>query len=128
MKKETAKNIIHIEYHENGQVKHEVKFEDFNIQAKDTWMNEFRWKQTWWFDNGQIEKVVNYVNDKRDGKWFAWYWHGQIKTEVNHKNGNLEGRQTEYFENGQIDMEGIFKDGNYLRNGRRSGSQLQPRI
>ena len=85
-------------------------------------MNEFRWKQTWWFDNGQIEKVVNYVNDKRDGKWFAWYWHGQIKTEVNHKNGNLEGRQTEYFENGQIDMEGIFKDGNYLRNGRRSGS------
>jgi antitoxin component YwqK of YwqJK toxin-antitoxin module len=66
--------------------------------------------------------VVNYVNDKRDGKWLAWYWHGQIKTEVNHKNGNLEGRQTEYFENGQIDMEGIFKDGNYLRNGRRSGS------
>jgi len=27
MKKETAKNIIHIEYHENGQVRHEVKFE-----------------------------------------------------------------------------------------------------
>ena len=128
MKKETAKNIIHIEYHENGQVRHEVKFEDFKIKAKDTWMNEFRWKQTWWFDNGQIEKVVNYVNDKRDGKWLAWYWHGQIKTEVNHKNGNLEGRQTEYFENGQIDMEGIFKDGNYHRNGRRSGSQPQPRI
>jgi len=122
MKKETAKNIIHTEYHENGQVKHEVKFEDFNIQAKDTWMNEFRWKQTWWFDNGQIEKVANYVNDKEDGKWFEWYWHGRIKTKVNFKNGNLEGRQTEYFENGQIDMEGIFKDGNYIKNGRRSGS------
>ena len=66
--------------------------------------------------------MVNYVNDKEDGKWFAWYWHGRIKTKVNFKNGNLEGRQTEYFENGQIDMEGIFKDGNYIKNGRRSGS------
>jgi antitoxin component YwqK of YwqJK toxin-antitoxin module len=66
---------------------------------------------------------INYVNDKRDGKWFVWYWHGQIKTEVNYINGNLEGRQTEYFENGQIDMEGIFKDDIYLRNGRGSGTQ-----
>ena len=35
MKKETAKNIIHTEYHENGQLKHEVKFENFKIKTKD---------------------------------------------------------------------------------------------
>ena len=33
--KETAKNIIHTEYHENGQLKHEVKFENFKIKTKD---------------------------------------------------------------------------------------------
>ena len=65
--------------------------------------------ETWWYENGQKEEEVTYRNGEKDGLGTQWYENGQKKIETPF--GKLDGLVTEYYENGKKKVEGTFKDG-----------------
>ena len=58
-----------------------------------------------WFDNGQLRQVIEYKNDKYDGKLFTYWINGKIKRDDNFEGGksvngkcfNIDGNEIKYF-------------------------------
>jgi len=65
-------------WYKNGQKRLE-------INNKNGWT--YDGSSTWWYENGQIMKKENYIDDKRDGKRTKWSEDGQIDKEAIYKNG-----------------------------------------
>jgi len=57
--------------------------------------------QTTYFDNGQKESEVCYINGKPDGRYTSWYETGEIESEIMYDNGMRIGKMTEYYKSGQ---------------------------
>ena len=69
---------------------------------------------TWWYENGQKEKEVDYFDGKTlDVLYKKWDDNGQ-KEEGTLKDGKLDGFVTEWYENGQKKYETIYKNGNLI--------------
>ena len=64
-----------------------------------------------YYDNGNIETVVNYKNDKLNGESKSYYENGQIKGEINYKGGKKDGISKSYSENGQLISVETFYEG-----------------
>ena len=62
-------------------------------------------KWTAWYDSGQKEVEIEYLNGKYSGKWTKWYYGGQIWSEREYLNGEKHGKWTERYDNGQIQSE-----------------------
>jgi len=68
----------------------------------------------WMYDNGQIRRLSQYKDGKRDGRWTLWYMNGQKKSERTFKEGKLDGLFTTWYSNGQKRRESTFKDGKFM--------------
>ena len=97
--KEIKDGNIHtvINYYPNGK---QIQ-EKFEIVYKDG--KEIRnGKYESFFENGNLNFEVNYVNDLKQGKEVYYYLNGHISSTLMYKNGVLEGDVTYYYEEGQI--------------------------
>jgi len=95
-------------YHTNGQ-KHLVRY----------WENgEQNGTETWWYDNGVIDIVINYKNDILDGEYLSYTPDGSIIKKCFYVQNDKHGKEYFYFDNGLIEDE--F---NYV-NDKKDGEQL----
>ena len=67
------------------------------------------WKR--WFENGQLEEVSVYRDDKLEGPYKGWYKNGQLLEECLFRDNKLEGLYKSWYENGQLMNEGEYKNG-----------------
>ena len=70
-------------------------------------------KWTWWYEDGQIKRETNYKDDKNHGMSTYWRENSQKRVEGNYKNDKLDGKWTWWHENGQKWAEGNYKDDKY---------------
>ncbi len=63
-----------------------------------------------WYKNGQLEKELNYIDGKLDGKGYYWYENGQLKREVNYSKDKVQSKAIEWFETGQVKSEGGYSN------------------
>jgi len=64
-----------------------------------------------YFDNTNIESIVHYKNDVRDGEAKFFWENGNIKQELSYFNGRVDGLVRNYNENGLISEMYIIEDG-----------------
>ena len=65
-----------------------------------------------WYEKGQ-KRIKGTFNDEGhlDGFWIEWYDNGKKKIEGTYKDGKEDGLWTKWYENGQKEGEGTYKDG-----------------
>ena len=63
------------------------------------------------YDDGQIERLVQYKDGLKEGIWIEWYPTGKRRSESNFKGGKQDGFWTYWYENGQKKSEHTYKDG-----------------
>ena len=63
------------------------------------------------YENGQKEVEVNYVDGKPQGLGTSWYENGQKKSEASYVDGKEQGLLTNWYENGQKKSESNYVDG-----------------
>jgi TonB family protein len=64
-----------------------------------------------YFDNNNIESIVHYKNDVRDGEAKFFWENGNIKQELSYFNGRVNGLVRNYNENGFIGEMYLIEDG-----------------
>ena len=68
--------------------------------------------QSFYFDNGNLMKILMFNNDKynnyRQGKCSEFYYNGLTKIEGNYEKGNKEGIWKEYYIDGNLKTEGLY--------------------
>jgi antitoxin component YwqK of YwqJK toxin-antitoxin module len=69
------------------------------------------WNQ--YYDNGNMEFEVTFVNGKENGLLTCWYESGEIDNTINYKNGVKNGLFNTWFKNGQKRHEGYFTNGEF---------------
>lgn len=81
-----------IGYHENGNLKTELIFENGKMNGV----------QKWWHENGHISCEQNWKNGKENGLFRYWNLKGDITTRSGYKNGMQHGIYKHWHENGKI--------------------------
>jgi antitoxin component YwqK of YwqJK toxin-antitoxin module len=125
-------------YYPTGELK------EIRNYSKETHKQHGKWET--YYQNGQVESVVNYEDGKKNGKEKGYYEGGQLAIIGNYENGKPEGKIIEYYKNGQIKrvanvkdekLDGIYKEcdengqlwtaGNYI-DGKKDGEWKEKRL
>jgi antitoxin component YwqK of YwqJK toxin-antitoxin module len=96
-------------YYKNGKKNSSITY----LDLKDSIPNG---PANWWYENGQLEEEVNFINGHQDGIGKHYYNNGQIKEKVSFTNGKENGLREMWYENGQNLEETEYVNG--LQNGR----------
>ena len=64
-----------------------------------------------YYDNGNVESEISYVNDILDGISFYYYINGNLREEIPMSYGKLHGIKREYFQSGLIKEERNLREG-----------------
>lgn len=64
--------------------------------------NQLNGKQEFYYPNGQIQEMVNYVNGVHEGAYKTFFEDGKTEQEGQYIKGALEGKLKVYYENGQV--------------------------
>lgn len=96
---------ICVQYHPNGKKSFEGQYKNGRTCGT----------CKWYYDNGQIEKQVQYILDKEnwsrpDGKCIQWFPNGKVMEVVNYKQGLYEGEWYELDIKGKTIKNGLYKD------------------
>ncbi|MFC2101729.1 toxin-antitoxin system YwqK family antitoxin [Bacteroidota bacterium] len=67
-------------------------------------------KETFYYENGQVEMTGAYSEGERDGYWIYYYENGNVWSEGLYKKGKNDGKRLTYFENGRLRYEAYYKD------------------
>lgn len=97
--------IIHKTYYEkSGALKSEITIKDKkkNGPAKK------------YYTTGEVNTVVNYVNNIKEGETIWYYKNGQPYRVTQYVNGKIEGIRKIYYENGKIKAEIPYKNGKFI--------------
>lgn len=73
-------------------------------------------KETFYYQNKQVEQVGSYKDSLRDGHWQYYYENGRLWSEGYFKEGKSDGKRMNYYENGNLRYEGYFRKG--IRSGK----------
>jgi len=65
----------------------------------------------WYYSNGELSIIKNYLDEKLNGKQIYFYNNGNKESETNYIKGTKEGENIEYNKNGEISIKGIYKKG-----------------
>ncbi|RAX58240.1 hypothetical protein CCZ01_03985 [Helicobacter monodelphidis] len=95
------KNGVIKEYHENGNLAHEVEFKNGKIQGV----------ERAYHTNGKPKGEIPYKNSKRDGVTKIYNEDGNLRAEIPYKDGKKDGVEKWYYENGNLWRETPYKDG-----------------
>jgi antitoxin component YwqK of YwqJK toxin-antitoxin module len=66
---------------------------------------------------GRVEKEINYKDNVLDGKSIDYNTKGNKQKEVNYKNGKLDGKWITFNEEGTVTLEYIYKNGEKVSGG-----------
>jgi len=66
--------------------------------------------QTTYYDNGQKETEVKYINEKLEGQYTSWYKTGEVESEISYREGKRNGATIEYYRNGNKRIQMEYKD------------------
>lgn len=61
-----------------------------------------------YYENGQLNYIATYKNNRLEGTYESWYEDGTVKSEVEYKRGRRVGEANYYFENGQLEARYLF--------------------
>ena len=64
-----------------------------------------------YWENGQLEVEVNYINGLMNGIYKSYWNNGQLWEEVNYIDGKKEGIYKSYYQNGKLWQEVNYIDG-----------------
>jgi antitoxin component YwqK of YwqJK toxin-antitoxin module len=64
-----------------------------------------------YYDNGQLEEEIEYVDGVPDGQSRLWYKNGQLRCEDFYKKGCIHGFVREWYESGPIKIEDEIYNG-----------------
>lgn len=99
------------DYYISGKIQSEADYADFKKKIKSG-------KFIMYYENGNIEKNMNYVNGKKDGKYLAYSENGTIEEEIDYINDKIDGKYRTYYENGTIEADIAYseskRNGEYL--------------
>ena len=97
-----------VSYYTNGVIEKEIPLNDEEQLEGD-------WKT--YYDNGQLNYVVKYVNGKiADGEQIYYYKSGGVKSKILYKGEKRNGDATEYYENGAVKLTGKYNMGDQVGN------------
>ncbi|MGL4596136.1 MAG: energy transducer TonB [Bacteroidia bacterium] len=65
----------------------------------------------YWYANGKIQRIVNYVNDTPQGKFVEYSESGILLREGNYMNGEFDGEFSEYNSKGALQRKCFYKNG-----------------
>jgi len=68
-------------------------------------------KATYYYENGNVKQVGNFVDGKLDGKWTSYSEEGNLQAIAYYKNGKKHGKWL-YFESTTITKEVDYKNNN----------------
>jgi len=60
------------------------------------------------------ENYSNYGKKKREGKWKEWYTNGQLQREIDYKNDKMSGQLLTYWDNGKPKRKDRYENGKYV--------------
>lgn len=116
----------HEEYHPNGKKKKEVRWFKstglnryleyyMNGKIKNQYDEDDRGKRQgvslYYFRTGQLEKEINFRDDKKNGVRREYYLNGQMREEENYINDNLDGERKMWTVDGELRFMEKYKDG-----------------
>jgi len=64
-----------------------------------------------YYESGEVESKVNYVDGKEQGEYIEYYESGEVKLKVNYVDGQLQGEVIIYYESGAVEGKGNLVDG-----------------
>lgn len=114
-----------------NEITYEVNYNDLQdrngVKYEINQSTPFTGLAKFYFPNGEVKALFNYVNGINEGPQKVYYETGQVKISSNYTNGLQEGLAHFYYENGQLRLEAYYKnnlqDGlskAYYRNGQPS--------
>jgi len=71
-------------------------------------------KATYYYENGNVKQVGNFVDGKLDGKWTSYSEEGNLQAIAYYKNGKKHGKWL-YFESTTITKEVDYKNNNIVQ-------------
>lgn len=71
-------------------------------------------KATYYYENGTVKQVGNFVDGKLDGKWVSYSEEGNIQAIAQYKNGKKHGKW-QFFESTNITREVDYKNNNIVQ-------------
>jgi antitoxin component YwqK of YwqJK toxin-antitoxin module len=65
-----------------------------------------------YYDSGELQSTVNYVDDLRQGEWKEYYKSGELEYTSNYVDGDLiQGQLKEYYDSGVLASTENYVDG-----------------
>jgi TonB family protein len=92
------------DYYSNGALQMEGSYSSLKRDIKEG-------KFTWYYKNGNISKVCEYINNEIYGVNKSYYESGQIKEEGYYVHGEPDGIYKSYYKSGHVDVEAFYKMG-----------------
>ena len=89
---------------DNGNIKVEFQF----YRAGESVIKHGYYKE--YYESGEVEWEVNFVDGKLDGKGVVYYESGKVMVEGNYVDGKKEGKKVYYDEEGNITDEDIYEN------------------
>lgn len=71
-------------------------------------------KATYYYENGTVKQVGNFVDGKLEGKWISYSEEGNVQSIAWYKNGKKHGKW-QYFESTNITKEVNYKNNNIVQ-------------
>jgi antitoxin component YwqK of YwqJK toxin-antitoxin module len=71
-------------------------------------------KATYYYENGNVKQVGNFVDGKLDGKWISYTEEGNVKAIAQYRDGKKHGKW-QYFENPFVTKEVEYKNNHIVQ-------------
>ncbi len=71
-------------------------------------------KATYYYENGTVKQVGNFVDGKLDGKWVSYSEEGNVQAIAHYKNGKKHGKW-QFFESANVTKEVDYKNNNIVQ-------------
>lgn len=124
-KKTKLKNGKFTKFYSSGAKNEECTFEQDSLQGERKLFyengqlqvienyknNRYEGKYLSYYNDGKIEQEGLYQNNEMSGEWKTFYKSGQLKETVNFARNLENGPFKEFYENGKLKTEGTYSDG-----------------
>lgn len=124
-KKTKLKNGKYTRFYNSGAKNEECTFEQDSLQGERKLYyengqlqvvenyknNRYEGKYLSYFENGKMEQEGLYQNNQMSGEWKTYYKSGQLKEIVTFARNLENGPFKEFYENGKLKTEGTYSDG-----------------
>ena len=109
---ELIENLTNVKLDIDSHLTYKNKYyKNGKIYKLDTYLDLKLIKSECWYENANKWSIMNYKNDKLEGKYEVWYENGYKWTISNYKSGRLDGISEEWYPNGNKEYKRNYKNG-----------------